>query len=313
MPVIETIDLTKEYGSLLPGRSHLAVDRLTMTVPEGEIFGFLGPNGAGKTTTLKLLLGLTEPSAGSGRVLGREIGEPEVRNRVGYLAENPGFYDYLRAEEFLDYCARFYRMSRRERRARVPELLEYVGLAEKGGQKLKSFSKGMLQRVGLAQALINDPDLLLLDEPMSGLDPIGRKQFKDLIRRACREDRKTVFFCSHVLAEVEEVCDRVAILADGRLLTQDRVDKLQFLEEVTLTVEDAREALVTALRGEGCTVGKENSHLLVTVAGEEKVARADGLLEEHGARCVERQTKTETLEEFFVRAVTRAGGEETDA
>jgi ABC-2 type transport system ATP-binding protein len=154
---------------------------------------------------------------------------------------------------------------------------------------------------------------LLLDEPMSGLDPIGRKQFKDLIRRACREEGKTVFFCSHVLAEVEEVCDRVAILANGRLLTEDRLDRLQLLEEVIMRVEGGREPLVTALRGEGCTVGKENSHLLVTVTGEEQEERVEGLLKEHGARCVERQSQTETLEEFFVRAVTRAGGEENDA
>jgi ABC-2 type transport system ATP-binding protein len=313
MAIIETVELSKVYGSLLPGRSHVALDRLTMLVPERGIFGFLGPNGAGKTTTLKLLLGLTSPSSGTGRVLGQELGEPEVRRKIGYLAENPGFYDYLRADEFLDYCGRFFRIGRRERRARVDELLDYVGLKGHGSEKLKSFSKGMLQRVGLAQALINDPELLLLDEPMGGLDPIGRKQFKDLIRKACREDGKTVFFCSHVLAEVEEVCDHVAILADGRLLTQDRIDKLQLLKEITLTVDAAGKDLLDALRAEGCTVRREDNRLLVSAAGEVQAERAGQLVEEHGARCLEKRTETETLEEFFVRAVSQASREPANA
>lgn len=306
MAVIETSDLTKVYGSIVPGRNHIAVDRLTMEVPSGRIFGFLGPNGAGKTSTLKLFLGLSEPTSGEGTILGQPLGAPAVRQRIGYLAENPSFYEYLRATEFLDYCGKFFDIGRRERRRRVDQLLDYVGLAEQGSEKLKSFSKGMLQRVGLAQALINDPDLLLLDEPMSGLDPLGRKQFKDLIRRACRDDGKSVFFCSHVLAEVEEVCDQVAILSNGRLLTQGNIESLLYLQEVVFTLKGVSDDLMKKLRGAGCAIDVDGDRCRVTVAGEDKADEMREMIDGAQVSCLNTQVKTETLEEFFVRSVTES-------
>lgn len=311
--IIQTNELTKIYKSIVPGREHVALDRLTMDVPEGQIFGFLGPNGAGKTTTLKLLLGLAEPTSGTGTVLESEIGDTETHQRIGYLSENAGFYDYLEADEYIQYCAKFFGLGRKERRHKSAELLEYVGLGDHTDERLSSFSKGMLQRVGLAQALINDPDLLLLDEPMSGLDPIGRKNFKDLLRSACRDEGKTVFFCSHVLAEVEQVCDHVAILADGRLLTQDRLDELLYLDEVVFTVAEASDDIIEDLRTEGCTIEQQGENFQISVTGDEKAEQIRSMLKQSGARCLKEETRTESLEEFFVRSISELQGETADA
>lgn len=310
---IQTDKLTKVYGSIIPGREQLALDGLTLRVPPNDIFGFLGPNGAGKTTTLKLLLGLSEPTSGEGEVLGNPLGDPDIHKNIGYLAENPTFYDYLRAGEFLDYCGKFFRLGRRERRDRIEELLEYVGLENHKSEKLGSFSKGMLQRVGLAQALINDPELLLLDEPMGGLDPMGRKQFKDLIRRACEEEGKTVFFCSHVLAEVEQVCDRVAIVSEGRLLTQDTLDNLLYLDETVYDIKVGDEQLLETMRQEGAKVESDGQLSTVQVTGEEKAKWMDLLIEERELELVNKEVKAESLEDFFVRTVAESRGENADA
>ena len=305
MPAIETSNLTKVYNRLLPGKSLLALDGLTMEVPEGKVFGYLGHNGAGKTTTLKVLLGLTHPTEGSARILGKPLGGSGVHHRIGYLPESPRFYGYLDASEFLDYSAKFYRMSRGERQERVSEMLDYVGLAESASRKLKSFSRGMLQRVGLAQAMLHDPDLLLLDEPMSGLDPVGRKQVKDLIKRLCVEEGKTVLFCSHVLSEVEQVCDVVAILSDGRLVVQDSLDELLHLQEVVMTLEGSEEELVEKLRHEGLTVEeKEMGRVTVCAPGEEMAERVRELLSEYDAECVRTEHNSESLEDFFLRTVS---------
>ncbi len=234
MYAVETYELTKAYNKFLFWQSQPAVDRLTMNVPTGKVFGFLGPNGAGKTTTLRMLLGLTNPTGGAARILGEDTTNTAIRSRVGYLAETPAYYAYLKAREFLDYYGRIFHMPRLERKKKIAELLDYVGLAEHASSKLKTFSRGMIQRVGLAQAMLNDPDLLLLDEPMTGLDPIGRRQFKDLIRRICQEDGKTVFFCSHVLADAEQICDMVGIISEGRLLVMDSIHKLPRAEGETL-------------------------------------------------------------------------------
>ncbi len=306
---IQTNELTKVYSSIIPGRQQVALDRLSMSVPSGEVFGFLGPNGAGKTTTLKLLLGLSEPTSGTGEILGKSIGDPAIREEIGYLAENPTFYDYLCADEFLKYCAKFFRLGRKERARRADRLLDYVGLSDNKSEKLSSFSKGMLQRVGLAQALINDPQLLLLDEPMSGLDPMGRKQFKDLIRHACQDEGKTVFFCSHVLAEVEEVCDRVAILSEGRLLTQDTLDNLLYLDETIFRLKGVDENLLAAMRHEGCSIDTDGDVRIVHVAGEEKANRIDELVEKSDVELVAKEVKSESLEEFFVRSVSESRGD----
>lgn len=189
---------------------------LSLTVEEGETFGFLGPNGAGKTTTLKLLMGILFPTSGSARILGRHYHDPEVHRQIGFLPEQPYFYDYLNAHELLDYYGSLSGLSMEERKKRVPALLERVGLADAGKQQLRKFSKGMLQRVGIAQAILHDPKMVFLDEPMSGLDPIGRREIRELIQ-GLKYEGKTVFFSTHILSDAEALCDRVGVIHKGEL------------------------------------------------------------------------------------------------
>ncbi|HEY8598298.1 MAG TPA: ABC transporter ATP-binding protein [Thermomicrobiales bacterium] len=216
---IETRGLRKAYGE------QVAVHDVTIAVPEGEIFGFLGPNGAGKSTTIKMLLGLAFPTGGTARLLGYPLGAIEAKRRIGFLPEQFRFHEWLRGEEFLDLHGRLYGLSRDTRRRRIPEVLDLVGLAGRGRDRLRTYSKGMLQRAGLAQALLHDPALVFLDEPTSALDPIGRREVRDIIR-ALKARGLTVFLNSHLLSEVESVCDRVAIIDRGRVIRQGTLDDL---------------------------------------------------------------------------------------
>src|SRR6202142_349075 len=216
-PAIEILGLTKDYPvGFWRKRMRRSLDNLTLQVEEGEVFGFLGPNGAGKTTTLKLLMGLIFPTSGTARVLGRSIDDVAMRRDIGYLPEQPYFYDYLTARELLDYYARFSGLGAADRRARVEKNLERVGLAAVGKVQLRKFSKGMLQRVGIAQAILHDPQVVFLDEPMSGLDPVGRREVRDVILDLKKQGR-TIFFSTHILSDAEMLCDRVAVLLEGKL------------------------------------------------------------------------------------------------
>jgi ABC-2 type transport system ATP-binding protein len=216
-PAIEILGLTKDYPiGFWPKRLRRSLDALTLAVEDGEIFGFLGPNGAGKTTTLKLLTGLIFPTSGTARVRGRSIDDIDMHREIGYLPEQPYFYDYLTARELLDYYARFSNYSSRDRRERVNRLLERVGLATAADVQLRKYSKGMLQRAGIAQAILADPQVVFLDEPMSGLDPVGRYEVRDIILDLKKQGR-TVFFSTHILSDAEMLCDRVAVLAGGKL------------------------------------------------------------------------------------------------
>ena len=223
--VIRTEKLSKTFVSGFFRKKVRALEDLMLEVRRGEVFGFLGPNGAGKTTTLKLLVGLCFPTAGRAWVLGQPVPDATSRMRLGFLPETPYFYDYLSGEEFLELCGRLFGLSAEDRRARAKRLLEMVGLGDAARRPLRKYSKGMLQRIGLAQALINDPELVILDEPMTGLDPIGRKEVRDLILRLKAEGR-TVFFSTHILPDVELLCDRVGIIAGGRLRDVGPLDSL---------------------------------------------------------------------------------------
>jgi ABC-2 type transport system ATP-binding protein len=217
MPVIETINLSKTYSvGFWRKTPRVALRPLSLTVEEGEIFGFLGPNGAGKTTTLKLLMGLVFPTSGSARILGKDWTDPGVKAQIGFLPEQPYFYDYLTARELLEYYAQLSGVPAKERGARVQEILGRVGLPDVGGVQLRKFSKGMLQRVGIAQSILHDPRVVFLDEPMSGLDPMGRREVRDLMEQLKKEG-KTVFFSTHILSDAEALCDRVAIIHRGEL------------------------------------------------------------------------------------------------
>src|SRR6476620_2493296 len=228
MAVIEIDNLTKDYEvGFLRKRKVRALDSLSLTVSQGEIFGFLGANGAGKTTTLKLLMRLIFPTTGTARILGHDIADISMHSRIGYLPENPYFYDYLTALEFLNFCGQIFGLSKATLSTRSKELLTSVRLDEKRwNTQLRKFSKGMLQRVGLAQALVNDPEILFLDEPMSGLDPIGRRDVRALMLEL-RDQGRTIFFSSHILSDAETLCSKVAIVASGRLAAAGPLAELQ--------------------------------------------------------------------------------------
>ena len=228
IPVIQTLELQKVYrtGFWLNQKIE-SLKSFSLTVYQGETFGLLGPNGAGKTTLLKTLLGIVSPTAGRGWLLGKPIGDTLVKQRIGYLPENAYFYDYLTGWEFLELVADLFQIPTSVQKQRIPQLLELVGLSQATGRKkqLRQYSKGMLQRIGLAQALINDPELVFLDEPMSGLDPMGRYQIREIIL-SLQEQGKTIFFNSHILSDVELICDRIAILAEGELICMGSLDQL---------------------------------------------------------------------------------------
>ena len=216
-PAIEIEGLTKDYAvGFWRKKTRRSLDHLDLRVNEGEAFGFLGPNGAGKTTTLKLLMGLIFPTSGSAQVRGRSIAEVGMHREIGYMPEQPYFYDYLTARELLDYFARFFGFSAAERQERIKKFLERVGLAGSADVQLRKFSKGMLQRVGIAQAILHDPQVIFLDEPMSGLDPVGRREVRDIILELKKQGR-TIFFSTHILSDAEMLCDRVAVLVGGKL------------------------------------------------------------------------------------------------
>lgn len=223
--VIEAKELVKDHFSNFLRKRFRALDGLNLKVFRGESYGLLGPNGAGKTTTQKLLLGLLKPTAGSVEVLGKSPGSHETLSKVGYLPENPYFYAYLSAGEFLDFFGQLFNIKNRERKERIKELLELVSLSEAGTRPIRKFSKGMMQRLGIAQSLLNDPELVFYDEPNSGLDPIGRRDIRKIMLKL-KEQGKTIFFNSHMLPDVREICDRIGVLHRGKLVGQESVEKL---------------------------------------------------------------------------------------
>lgn len=238
--LLRAANLRKVFPPQIGSPAKEALRDLSLEIRQGETFGLLGPNGAGKTTTLKLLLGLCAPTSGQITLFGKSPDRPEVRNFVGFLPENPYFYTYLTGREFLAFCGGMFGLSRSRLKERSEELLELVGMKQAADLQLRKYSKGMLQRIGIAQALINDPQLVFLDEPMSGLDPVGRRQFREIILRL-KSQGKTLFFNSHILSDVEEICDRFGILYEGRLIASRALSELnQRLEDYFISVVEAQ-------------------------------------------------------------------------
>jgi ABC-2 type transport system ATP-binding protein len=304
---IEIENLSKDYEvGFLRKKRVSALDGLSLRVERGEIFGFLGANGAGKSTTMKLLMRLIYPSEGRAAVLGQDISDTATHARIGYLPEHPYFYDYLTAREFLVYCAELFGYPKQECRERAARFLSLVRLDEKSWDKqMRKFSKGMLQRVGLAQALVNDPEVVFLDEPMSGLDPVGRREVRDLIA-AQRERGATVFFSTHILADIEVLCDRAAILRGGRLAHVGRLEELRLGAgqdrpmELVVAGADA-DALRAKLSGvSGARVTQTPAGARVEVPSERDVdAALASLRSVAGARLVSVQPVGNPLEELF--------------
>ena len=297
---LEVEHLSKAFGSLK------AVDDVSFSVDRGEIYGFIGPNGAGKTTTMKMLMGLIHPTRGGGTMLGEPIGSRHARYRVGFLPEHPYFYEYLKPLEFLDFYARLFSMSARDRKRRASELLDRVGLRYAEGRPLRKFSKGMLQRMGVAQALLNDPDLGVLDEPMSGLDPMGRKDVRDIIFEL-RERGKTVFLSSHILQDVEMVCDRVAIVVRGALRDIGQLNSMLDAEtkSVDVNVRGANDGLLTRLRTRADSSRDFGDQHHFTLPGAEVVSEFVRDVVDGGAQIVSVVPHRQSLEELFVAKTER--------
>jgi ABC-2 type transport system ATP-binding protein len=307
-PAIDIEGLAKDYqvGFWRP-RPYRALDGLTLQVMPGEVFGFLGPNGAGKTTTLKLLLQLVFPTAGRAEILGRPVGDLAVRRRIGYLPENPYFYDNLTAEELLRYFASLFGYAAADCRARATRLLDRVGIGAERRMQLRKYSKGMVQRVGIAQALVNDPEVLFLDEPMSGLDPLGRRDIRALILEL-RDRGTTVFFSSHILSDAETLCSRVAIVAGGRLATVGRLTDMAGYElrgwEVVVTGLAPEAAARLGGRGIKATAVSDGRYAL-ELPKDARPEAVVGDLTASGAALVSVTPLHTTLEQIFVEQVAK--------
>ena len=309
-PAIRIEDLTKDYAiGFWRRRPYRALDRLTLDIEPGEVFGFLGPNGAGKTTTLKLLMQLIYPTSGRAEILGRPVGDLAARQRIGYLPENPSFYDYLTAEELLNYFGQLFGFDAADRRKRVGALLDRVGIGAERRLQLRKFSKGMIQRVGIAQALLNDPEVIFLDEPMSGLDPLGRRDVRSLILEL-RDQGRTVFFSSHILADAEALCRRVAVVAGGRLAASGTLsDILAFQvhgwELVMSNVSPEMFARVkpAVRRVTEISPGRYSLELPLDQSPDRMLSE----LTAAGATLVSLNPMRDTLEDFFMRRVAERG------
>ena len=296
---IETVALRKEYGP------KVAVSGLDLTVARGEVFGFLGPNGAGKTTLVKMLLGLVRPTSGRGMLLGEPIGRPESRRHIGFLPEHFRFHEWLRADEFLELHGRLLHLPSHERQRRIPALLERVGLQEAAARPLGAYSKGMLQRIGLAQALLGHPALVFLDEPTSGLDPVGRRMVRDVIRDLQAEG-VTVFLNSHLLSEVELTCQRVAIISAGRVVhTTALEEQLDGATAVDLTVGALDEGLVEGLRRWSPRLEVDPERRLITLyIGDHAVLpEISRWIVGRGAALYGLAPRRQTLEDLYVQLI----------
>ncbi|HXI24018.1 MAG TPA: ABC transporter ATP-binding protein [Pyrinomonadaceae bacterium] len=303
MTIIEIQNLTKDYEvGFARKRKVRALDGLSLTVEAGHVFGFLGANGAGKTTTLKLLMRLIFPTRGTARILDRDISDVSMHGRIGYLPENPYFYDYLTAREFIDYCGRLFGFDKSIRERRTDEVLSRVNLDKKSwDRQLRKFSKGMLQRVGMAQALVNDPEIVFLDEPMSGLDPVGRREFRDLIA-SLNSEGKTIFMCSHILSDIEVLCDSIAILKGGKLAHAGTLEELRVGQanaiEIIASGADA-DTLKSQLKIQA-EVTTTPSGLRIAVADEKDVDAVIEALRSVNGKLVAVQPVKQSLEELFL-------------
>ena len=303
--VVQTEQLSKIFRVGFWGKRVIAVDGVNLEVRRGEVFGFLGPNGAGKTTTLKMLMGLIYPTSGRAWLFGRDLGDPETKARLGFLPESPYFYDYLTSREFLGFYGHLFGLWGAVLDKRIDELLELVSMTHAKDLQLRKFSKGMLQRVGVAQALINDPELVVLDEPMSGLDPIGRKEVRDLILRL-KESGKTVLFSSHILHDAEVLCDRVAMILKGRLVACGRVTDLLdqgASHQVELVVDRLTPEGLDHLRPRTDKVVMQGDLMLVVLRSQQQVGGALEIIRTAKARLVSLNPQKGSLEDLFIREV----------
>ncbi|MCS6292604.1 MAG: ABC transporter ATP-binding protein [Nitrospira sp.] len=301
--VVQIEQLSKIFSVGFWGKRVTAVDQLSLDVRRGEVFGFLGPNGAGKTTTIKMLMGLIYPTSGSASIFGHPAGDPAAKAKLGFLPESPYFYDYLTSREFLSFYGHLFGLWGTALNKRVDELLELVGMTHARDLQLRKFSKGMLQRVGIAQALINDPELVVLDEPMSGLDPIGRKEVRDLILRL-KESGKTVMFSSHILHDAELLCDRVAMIMKGRLVACGQVSELieqGATQEVEMVIDRLSPEGLEHLRVLATKVVLSGERVMVVLSSQRQVDETLEVIRASRAKLVSLTPHKASLEDMFIR------------
>jgi ABC-2 type transport system ATP-binding protein len=301
---IETSELAKVYRSMWKRREVRAVDGISLKVPRGTTFGLLGPNGAGKTTFVKMLLSAVHPTRGSALIFGRDARHPEARRPIGYLPENHRFPTYFTGAGMLDFYASLSGVESPQRRKLIPELLELVGLEQWGSVRIGKYSKGMLQRLGLAQALIHSPSMLILDEPTDGVDPVGRRQIRDVLTRF-EEQGVTIFINSHLLVEVELFCREVAILDKGKVALSGKMHDLTAGKGYRLTVAEAPEVLVEQLRATATSMASRNGFVDFQFATRQSANEAVDLLRAEHCEIESLAPTTSTLEEIFVRTVAK--------
>jgi ABC-2 type transport system ATP-binding protein len=301
--VLELRDIKKTYRPGFIPKPKEVLKGVSFTVAEGEIFGYLGPNGAGKTSTIKCVLGLVYPDSGTITLFGRSPLDPRAKDKLGFLPENPYFYEYLTGREFLDFYAQLFRVDKAERAERIARLLKLVDVERAADMPLRKYSRGMLQRVGLAQALINEPSFVILDEPLGGLDPLGRKEIRDIIL-GLRDAGKTVLFTSHILQDIEMICDHVAIIVNGRILNQGRLSEL-VSEKVLFTEIAVAGVAEPDLEIFGDCVSVRDGMALLKVPEEADVPKVLDLVRERGGRIHSLIPRTQTLEDIFVDTVAR--------
>jgi ABC-2 type transport system ATP-binding protein len=307
MAAIEILDLEKSYlVGFWRKRPKLALRPLRLTIEEGEVFGFLGPNGAGKTTTLKLLMGLVFPTAGTARILGLDMDDPRVKSQIGFLPEQPYFYDHLSARELLNYYGQLSGLPAKGRSARVEQMLARVGLSDSAGVQLRKFSKGMLQRLGLAQAVLHDPKLVFLDEPMSGLDPMGRREVRDLIQQL-RSEGKTVFFSTHILSDAEALCDRVGVINQGELRGVGAVAELTAQTRGKIEIIFHAQRVPAGLTGLGAEA-RLSGDMVNAVLPEEQQDAALEVLRRDGLKLISLTPVRSSLEEYYIQKLQPAEG-----
>jgi ABC-2 type transport system ATP-binding protein len=305
MPAIEILGLEKTYlVGFWRKRPKRALHPLHLTVEEGEVFGFLGPNGAGKTTTLKMLMGLVFPTSGSARLLGRDWTDPEVKAQIGFLPEQPYFYDYLTAHELLNYYGQLSGVPGKDRKRRIDEVLQRVGLTDVKGVQLRKFSKGMLQRAGIAQAILHDPKLVFFDEPMSGLDPMGRREVRDLMEQL-KHEGKTVFFSTHILSDAEALCDRVAIIHQGELRGVGAVADLTSSVQGKVEVIWQGTEVPPSMKALGAECHVTGDTVRAVLAESQQDAAIDALRRERMRLIAITPVRT-SLEEYFVEKLQQA-------
>jgi len=302
---IEIHELTKVYKNMVGGGHFTAVDKLNLSVDEGQIFGFLGPNGAGKTTTIKMLLGLIFPTSGSAKLLGKPIGDIRTKNGMAYLPESPYFYDYMTGPELLDFYGRLFHIDSATRKKRIERLINEVGLAHATGRPLRQYSKGMLQRVGIAQSLINDPKLLFFDEPTSGLDPVAHIDIRNLILRL-KDEGKTLFISSHQLSDVEMVCDRVAIIHRGELKTTGHVMDLLTGSQVRIQASGLGKDVADKIHQMADRFSQEDGLVTLWETDMDKVDAIVDAIRAAKGRIVSLTPERRSLEDLFIETVREA-------